>query len=907
MLPFYILLTCLSSYAWGRPTDPSEFCFGGCELALGSFQFNETSTSGSTPADPSTLHAKNGCNNGLQVPSLYLCLKIYCTAGERARGLDGMNETCQRGSNITIPPYSIVDGYSDEDIDGLRHLQPEEIPRGGDFILNEVSIPSKQVFKLAFDTLDAVYFETRIHNIYGCAMYYFWVVVIAIGLSSHLGPYSLTFQNRNSKWQPLPNDDADIDGTEEQIRKRKRSIFDTPYTLLKRYITVPATFGYKRSQNIGWCTIPTRVQSLAIGAFILINIVLCSCSYRVFPNNIYWPRVSDQVLRYFADRTGIISTANLPLIWLFGIRNNTLMWLTGWDFATYNNFHRWVARVSTFEAVLHSIAYTVLIVAGEGSITEAWAYYLLYYSQKYFVNGVLATIFMVAILVASVYPLRRNFYEMFLWLHIILSILVIITMYYHVEIFHGYTLYIYPCILIWLLDRLLRLLRILTFNNPQFWRNNPTTKATITYSPSSNIVRLTVPYNPTTTSFNIPRPGTFYYIYVVDSWRFWENHPFTLGYVTPTSTTAESQIPEGKFIHSSPHSSSMSLGTISPPRRAPSPQHPSFSEPTSSLSTNFPPESAHLLPQSPLPSPPPLTTSSNRAPDSSTLTFLIRPYNGFTSRLRSSCLSSPSHAHSPSPSHSQSYTTTHTILLEGPYGTPQPLHTYTNILFIVGGTGIAVPLSYLRTLTSPPSPTNGIDQEATRRRTKIVTIVWAVREKVFLDEVVGRDFPAAGGGGAAASDPLQVESSGGEVEGMMNGGEVKLQAYITQSPSSPSPSPCPSPSHLPSSTHFPNTNFDEDEDKNDNNTSSPSPSPSPDTNAAIHSTRQLQPPNVKISTGRPDVFEEVSTAVAEAAGGDLAVVACGPGMMADDARRAVVTMLGRGVSGIEYFEESFNW
>lgn len=77
-----------------------------------------------------------------------------------------------------------------------------------------------------------------------------------------------------------------------------------------------------------------------------------------------WPRVSDQILRYFADRTGIISTANLPLIWAFGIRNNTLLWLTGWDFATYNNFHRWVARVSTLEAVLHSLAYTVMIVAG---------------------------------------------------------------------------------------------------------------------------------------------------------------------------------------------------------------------------------------------------------------------------------------------------------------------------------------------------------------------------------------------------------------------------------------------------------------------------------------------------------------------------------------------------------------
>lgn len=37
------------------------------------------------------------------------------------------------------------------------------------------------------------------------------------------------------------------------------------------------------------------------------------------------------------------------------------MWLTGWDFGTYNNFHRWVARIATLQAVIHSVAYTILI------------------------------------------------------------------------------------------------------------------------------------------------------------------------------------------------------------------------------------------------------------------------------------------------------------------------------------------------------------------------------------------------------------------------------------------------------------------------------------------------------------------------------------------------------------------
>ena len=47
------------------------------------------------------------------------------------------------------------------------------------------------------------------------------------------------------------------------------------------------------------------------------------------------------------------------------MRNNLLLWLTGWDFGTYNNFHRWVARVATLQAVVHSIGYTVLVFEGE--------------------------------------------------------------------------------------------------------------------------------------------------------------------------------------------------------------------------------------------------------------------------------------------------------------------------------------------------------------------------------------------------------------------------------------------------------------------------------------------------------------------------------------------------------------
>jgi len=47
------------------------------------------------------------------------------------------------------------------------------------------------------------------------------------------------------------------------------------------------------------------------------------------------------------------------------MRNNLLMGLTGWHFGTFNNFHRWIARVATLQAVIHSIGYTVLVFDGK--------------------------------------------------------------------------------------------------------------------------------------------------------------------------------------------------------------------------------------------------------------------------------------------------------------------------------------------------------------------------------------------------------------------------------------------------------------------------------------------------------------------------------------------------------------
>lgn len=275
------------------------------------------------------------------------------------------------------------------------------------------------------------------------------------------------------------------------------------------------------------------------------------------------------------------------------------------------------------------------------------------------------------LLAFSFYGIRRAHYEFFLITHIALSIAALWSMYYHVEIFTNgeWNIFIWPCLIIWIFDRVLRGLRILAFDW-RFWD----AKAVVTYDPASNLVRMDVPMPRNRIA---PEPGTYYYIYVLnDPLYVHQNHPFTLAYVTSPSDNEHillSPVSSRPSTHRTNSTSSSESDTLLAPKRA--------------------------------------------APPGLSMIYLIRPYDGFTSRLKQHCLRRPK---------------TLRVNIEGPYGHTVPLREYSNVLFVVGGTGIAVPLSHLARILSPES------------RVQSVKIVWAVREHAFLASMMHEFKPLLG-------------------------------------------------------------------------------------------------------------------------------------------------------------------
>ncbi|OAQ61397.2 ferric-chelate reductase [Pochonia chlamydosporia 170] len=332
------------------------------------------------------------------------------------------------------------------------------------------------------------------------------------------------------------------------------------------------------------------------------------------------------------------------------MRNNLLIWLTGWNFGTYNNFHRWLARIATVQAIVHSLGYSALILRKGG-----WEYFWRLWALTFWWTGELATVFMSLLVVFSVFWVRRRQYEVFLVVHIVLSILILVTMLGHVWIFKGvYDALVWVPAVIWLLDRVLRGARIIAFN-PVFWD----THASVTYNEQAHMIRLVVPLS---SNFYQVKPGTFCYIMVLNKWDFWESHPFTVASVSGNNRSAAQPQEHAPLLRSEPLSLD-DMG-IEPKRRA------------------------------------------------EEMTFLIRPYDSFTSRLKE-------HAESSYPKPA-----TLRVAIDGPYGRTAPLERFDKVLFVVGGSGIAVPLSYLETLI------------ASSKRPKAIYIHWAVQQSALAIDVL---------------------------------------------------------------------------------------------------------------------------------------------------------------------------
>ncbi|ODA79408.1 hypothetical protein RJ55_05001 [Drechmeria coniospora] len=478
-------------------------CRDACQNCLQSVRFDD--------ADPTSSPSEQSCRSLLALSSLYLCWSVHCGGHEGAsEAVEAWNATCVETYSTSLPALDdVLANYTDDDVARLRQLSRNDSLVAGP-PLSEAVIPSSSHFRVWHETLLAVEYVAGYHGLYGIAMPAFWVCVVAVGVVHRL----LCAPSRSDG------------GWGGGVVLRSANVW------FSRTLAIPNTFGHRRNVWGDWGTMPPRLQSLTLLLFLLLNVALSMHGYRIIEENYYFPTRTRQVLRYLSDRTGILAFFNFPVIWLFGMRNDVCLWLTGWDFGTYNAFHRWVARIATAQAVVHSVCYTILI-----SIEGGWSYYLSYYALGWWNYGVVATVAMSLLLPLSWCWFRRHHYETFLVVHMALGLVLLLTMLGHVSIFGGrYDALFYVPACVWLLDRVLRAFRVL------FFRRAWSVDGLASYDASANMVRLTVPMDEA--AYEV-KAGTYFYLMLLDSSRPWQSHPFTVASVSgrPSRTSLGEQVP----------------------------------------------------------------------------------------------------------------------------------------------------------------------------------------------------------------------------------------------------------------------------------------------------------------------------------------------------------------------------
>ena len=333
---------------------------------------------------------------------------------------------------------------------------------------------------------------------------------------------------------------------------------------------------------------PTRGQSIFLLYLIAINIVLCCVGYESRQPNSWFATSTREIRSLVGNRTGALSLVNLALAVLYAGRNNLLISLTDWSQTTYLLLHRWVAGISTLQAIIHSIIYLWNYLESGEHATEA--------KLDYWVWGVVATLGMTFLIPTSILPIRQKFYELFLAWHVLVSFFAILGCYLHIylrfERQWGYDLWMYIAFAFWGFDRLARIARV---------ASNGVCKAQVTVI-DDDYIRLDIP--------GITGEGQAYLYFPTLTWRLWENHPFSIagGVLHHNNTAAETA--EGKGTASSSSASSAHA----------SPSADIEKTPNLTVTSN---------------STPARTTLINKTPTTLNLTFIIRTHTGTTSLLRS--------------------------------------------------------------------------------------------------------------------------------------------------------------------------------------------------------------------------------------------------------------------------------
>lgn len=239
-------------------------------------------------------------------------------------------------------------------------------------------------------------------------------------------------------------------------------------------------------------------------------------SYCFIPQPLYYSTIA-YGSPPLAIRAGMIAVAMMPWIVALSMKTNLVSLLTGIGHERLNVLHRWGGYLCLLLSLIHTVPFYITPLWDEGGLNT----FKSYFTGQYYIygTGIAALVPLLFLCIHSLPTFRHRMYELFVMLHVPLSILYLGMLFWHCRNYLTSWNYLFATMAIWLLSYMVRVF-YLNWANP--WRMSWLIgeESAVTVLPE-NAVKVTIP-----TQMKW-KPGQYIYLRMPGISIF-ENHPFTI-------------------------------------------------------------------------------------------------------------------------------------------------------------------------------------------------------------------------------------------------------------------------------------------------------------------------------------------------------------------------------------------
>ena len=181
-----------------------------------------------------------------------------------------------------------------------------------------------------------------------------------------------------------------------------------------------ATFQISAAIDNG--TLPGRWHFIMLVIYAALNLAWCLA--------LDWSKEHKSVVAALRGRTGTLAALNLIPTVLFALRNNPLITILQVSYDDFNLFHRWAARITIFEAIVHTACWLDNTLRSEGGAAAVAAGLR---DEPSYTYGMVATCAFTILGIQAWSPFRHAFYETFLGIHRLMVLISFVGLYEHLK------------------------------------------------------------------------------------------------------------------------------------------------------------------------------------------------------------------------------------------------------------------------------------------------------------------------------------------------------------------------------------------------------------------------------------------------------------------------------------------